>query len=140
MKILVAVDGSPFTQQVLAYLASHDEWLGKQHQYTMLTVVAALPPHAASAVGREACKSYYEDQATEVFEPLRKFVAEKGLDATFESKVGPAAATISETAEKGGFDLLVMGSHGHGSLATFVLGSVTSKVLNLGKTPVLIVR
>jgi hypothetical protein len=28
MKILVAVDGSPFTKRMLAYLAAHDEWLG----------------------------------------------------------------------------------------------------------------
>ena len=35
MKILVAVDGSPFTKRMLAYLAAHDEWLGAHHQYTV---------------------------------------------------------------------------------------------------------
>ena len=35
MKILVAVDGSPFTKKMLAYLAAHDEWLGAHHQYTV---------------------------------------------------------------------------------------------------------
>ena len=41
MKILVPVDGSPFTKRMLAYLAAHDEWLGDAHQYTLLHVAAA---------------------------------------------------------------------------------------------------
>lgn len=140
MKILIAADGSPFTKRMLGYLAAHDEWLGKHHQYTVLTVEPPLPPHAASAVGREVCDSYYRDEAAAVLEPVRKFFAQQGLEAGFESKVGPVAATIAEWADTGHFDLLMMGSHGHGSLATLVLGSVTSKVLSLTKTPVLVVK
>ena len=36
--------------------------------------------------------------------------------------------------------MLVMGSHGHGSLGSLVLGSVASKVLAQCTTPVLLVR
>ena len=43
MKVLVAADGSRFSKRALAYLAAHDEWLGAQHDYTVLTVV---PPGA----------------------------------------------------------------------------------------------
>ena len=140
MKILIAADGSPFTKRMLGYLAAHDEWLGKHHQYTVLTVHAPLPPHAASAVGREACDRYYQEEAAAVLDPVRKFFDQQGLQAQFQSKVGAVAATIAETADHGGFDLLLMGSHGHGSLATLVLGSVTAKVLSLTKTPVLVVK
>ena len=44
MKILVPVDGSPFTKRMLAYLAAHDEWLGPQHAYTLLHVAPPVPP------------------------------------------------------------------------------------------------
>ena len=44
MKILIPVDGSPFTKRMLGYLAAHDEWLGKQHEYTVLHVETPLPP------------------------------------------------------------------------------------------------
>ena len=53
---------------------------------------------------------------------------------------GPAADTIANLATKGKFDLLMMGSHGHGLLANLVLGSVTTKVMARCETPVLIVR
>jgi hypothetical protein len=56
MKILVAVDGSPFTKRMLAYLAAHDEWLGDAHQYTVLhTVAAAVPPRAAARPSTRRC-------------------------------------------------------------------------------------
>ena len=35
--------------------------------------------------------------------------------------------TIAKVANTGKFDLLVMGSHGHGALATLVVGSVTTQ-------------
>ena len=49
MKILLAVDGSAYTKQMLAYLATHDEMLGASHDYTVLTVQAALPALATPA-------------------------------------------------------------------------------------------
>ncbi|MGL6205521.1 MAG: universal stress protein, partial [Giesbergeria sp.] len=56
------------------------------------------------------------------------------------AKVGPAGETIAKLADAGDYDLLVMGSHGHGALATLVMGSVTTQVLAHCKVPVLIVR
>ena len=45
MKILVAADGSRYTKRLLAYLAAHDESFGsKEHRFTVLTVVAPIPP------------------------------------------------------------------------------------------------
>ena len=49
-------------------------------------------------------------------------------------------AFIEALADTGKFDLLVMGSHGHGALATLVVGSVTTQVLAHCKVPLLIVR
>ena len=72
--------------------------------------------------------------------PLRTFFTKQKLRATFVAKVGPAADVIAELADKGKFDLLMMGSHGHGTLGNLVLGSVTNKVMAHCSTPVLIVR
>ena len=140
MKILVPVDGSPFTKRMLAYLAAHDEWLGGAHQYTLLHVAPAVPPRAAAALDKDLLQSYYRDESEKVFKPLRTFFAKQQISAEFLAKVGHAADTIAAAATKGRFNLLMMGSHGHGLLANLVLGSVTTKVMARCETPVLIVR
>ncbi|EHR69432.1 universal stress protein UspA-like protein [Burkholderiales bacterium JOSHI_001] len=140
MKILVAADGSQYTKRMLAYLAAHDEWMGDHHAYTVLTVVPAVPPRAASALDKDTLKSYYGDEADKVFKPIRAFFSKQKINAEYLSKVGPAAEHIAAQADKGGYDLMVMGSHGHGTLGNLVMGSVVTKVMAHSKVPVLIVR
>jgi nucleotide-binding universal stress UspA family protein len=140
MKILVAADGSPFTKRMLAYLAAHDEWLGPQHAYTVFTAVLPVPPHAAKMVDRDVVKGWYADEAEKVFKPIRAFMKTQGLEAAFVSKVGHPAESIAKEADSGRYDLLMMGSHGHGLLGNLVLGSVATKVLAGCKVPVLLVR
>lgn len=140
MKILVAADGSSYTRRMLAYLAAHDEWLGARHSYTVVTVGIPVPARAAAVLPRDVIRDYHDSQAEKVFKPIRSFFARQGIDANFVAKVGPVAETIARLAESGGFDLLMMGSHGHGNLASLVMGSVATKVLAQCKTPLLLVR
>ena len=140
MKILVPVDGSPYTKRALAYLAAHDEWLGAQHRYTVLHAVPQVPPRAAAVLDKATLKAYYEEEAERVFKPIRAFFVRNNLDAEYVSKTGHAAEVIAAVGEKGDYDIVVMGSHGHGSLGNLVLGSVANKVLAHTKLPVLLVR
>jgi nucleotide-binding universal stress UspA family protein len=140
MKILVAVDGSRYTKRMLAYLAAHDEWLGQKHEYTVFCGVMAVPQGAANFVDRQVVKGYYDAEAQAVFKPIRAFFQKQGLDADFVYKVGHPADLIAKLADEGRFDLLMMGSHGHGALGNLVLGSVVTKVLAKCSTPVLLVR
>lgn len=140
MKILIAADGSRYTKRMLAYLAAHDEWLGAQHAYTVVHSVAAIPHRAAAFLGSEDVKSYYEDDAETVFKPIRAFFAMHGIRAKFVLHIGRPAVNIAKLAERGRFDLLLMGTHGHGAAAGLVMGSVATKVLSLCTTPVLLVR
>ncbi len=140
MKILLAADGSAYTKRMLAYVAAHDEWLADRHQYVVMTAVPAIPPRAAAVLDRELLKGYYRDEAEKVFKPIRAFFKQRALQAEFVSKVGPAAEVIAKQADSGSFDLLLMGSHGHGSVANVVMGSVATKVLAHSKVPVLLVR
>ena len=140
MNILLAADGSPYTKRMLAYVAAHDEWLGTRHRYVVVTAVPGLPPRAASFLEREVVKGFYRDEAEKVFKPIRAFFKQRGIDAEFVSKVGPAADVIAKLVSGGTFDLLLMGSHGHGSVANVAMGSVATKVLASSKVPVLLIR
>ena len=139
MKILLAVDGSSYTKKMLAYLATHG-WLTPANAYTVLTVQAALPPRARAAVGKSVVNQYYEDESTRVLAPVAKFLARHEINATSVWKAGHAGETIARFADDGQFDLVVMGSHGHGTLVNLVMGSVATEVLAHCKIPVLLVR
>ena len=140
MKILLAVDGSQYTQRMLDYVAAHKDALGGANSYTVFHAVLAVPPHAASFVSRATLHGYYEDEARRVIDPIRSFLQDKGIEAEYRHQSGQPSEQICALAQEGGFDLLVMGSHGHGALSNLVLGSVATQVLARCSVPVLLVR
>lgn len=140
MNILLAVDGSAYTKKMLAYLATHEELLSGNHQYTVLTVQTPLPARARSALGKDVVDTYHAEEAEKILAPVCKYLGRRGIEAKRSVKVGAVGESIAKAADSGKFDLLVMGSHGHGALATLVVGSVTTQVLAHCKVPVLLVR
>ena len=140
MKILLAVDGSDYTKKMLAYLSTHAELLSPSNSYTLLTVQAQLPPRARTAVGKEVVESYQREESEKVLGPVSKFLLRHEVNAKTLAKVGHAGEIISKTADSGKFDLVVMGSHGHGSWGNLIMGSVATQVLAHCKVPLLLVR
>jgi nucleotide-binding universal stress UspA family protein len=140
MNILLAVDGSTYTKKMLAYLAAHDEMLGSSHTYTAITVQPQLPPRARAALGKEVVDKYHAEEGEKVLSPVVKFMARQGVQLKTMTKVGPAGETIAKVAESGKYDLVVMGTHGHGSLGKLVMGSVSTQVLANCSVPVMLIR
>ena len=140
MKILLAADGSDYTRQMLDYVATHQAWLGAGAQLTVLTVVPAVPPRAAAVLAPDVLSGYYGDSAEAVLGPVRTLLQDKGIAATLKHRVGHAADEIAKEAKESGADLIVMGSHGHGTIGSMVMGSVATKVLAGCKTPALLIR
>ena len=140
MKILLAVDGSTYTQKMLAYLTSHQEMLGTGHEYSIITVQPLLPPRARAALGKDVVEQYYDEEATKILVPVQDFLKSRGVQVQSISKVGPIADTIIKEAQEGKFDMIAMGTHGHGALGRLVMGSVSSQVLAGCTIPVLLIR
>ena len=140
MKILLAIDGSEYTKKMLDYLTTHEDLFSSNNSYTLLTVNPQLPPRARAVVGKEVVDAYHREEAEKVLAPVTKFLLRHHIDAKTLTKVGHAGETISKTADSGKFDLVVMGSHGHGTLGNLVMGSVATQVLANCKVPVLLVR
>ena len=76
-----------------------------------------------------------ETQLVELAATLRLDPRRVSLDVV----VGPAAFEIVRHADERGADLLVLGSHGHGVIRRFLLGSVAERVLREAGCPVMIV-
>ena len=56
----------------------------------MLHVLSALPLRAAAALERNLVQGYYEEEAQAVFTPVRSFLDELGIAATYLTEVGHA--------------------------------------------------
>jgi nucleotide-binding universal stress UspA family protein len=140
MKILLAVDGSRYTERALAYLAEHDEWLDPRHTYTVFHAVAPVPHPGAAFKDLATVQSLYTEDAEIVLKPVKDFFDKLGVKAAFMHEVGTAGSKIAHMAKTHNFDLLIMGTHGHSALAGLVMGSVTTQVLSQCSTPVLLIR
>ena len=124
---------------MLAYLTTH-ELFTQGNDFSAFTVQAVLPPRARAAVGKKVVDQYYAEEAEKVPAPVTKYLLRHGVDAKSSWKIGHAGETIAEFAEAGQFDMVIMGSHGHGTLVNLVMGSVATKVLAHCSVPVLLVR
>ena len=91
MKVLLAVDGSAYTERMLAYIAAHDELLKGDVEFTLLTVVPGIPPHAARFLPALDLQGYYESEAEAVLKPIRAYVAQQGWRAEFRHGHGVPA-------------------------------------------------
>ncbi len=140
MKILLAVDGSTFTKKMLAYLTTHTSLFSPEHDYTLFTARLALPGRVSSVVGKSVVTDYHVEEAEKVLSPAIKFLLRHGINAKSAWQPGSPGQIIGEYAQKNKFDLVVMGSHGHGALVNLVMGSVATQVLAHCKVPVLLVR
>ena len=140
MKILLSVDGSSYTKKMLAYLVTHAEMFHTSNDFTVITVQPPVPNRARAAVGKEIVDNYYASESEKIISPVHKFLMRHGIDAKTATKVGQIGETIGKFADDGKFDLLIMGSHGNGSIVNMVMGSVATKVLANCKTPVLLIR
>lgn len=141
MKILLAVDGSPYTKKMLAYLGAHDELISVgRNSFTALTVMPAMPPRARAVLSKEMLDEYYREEGAKVLDPVRKYLGQSGITPKEQLEIGPAGEVIARVAEEGKYDLIIMGTHGHGALGRLVMGSVSTQVLANCGVPVMLIR
>lgn len=140
MKIVLAVDGSVYTKRMLSYLAAHDELIAGQPEFIAVNVTGAVPPHAARFLAHDVLQGYYADEGEKVLKPVREFARLQGWTLLERHAVGYPGDVLAELVDAEKPDLLVMGSHGHGALASAVMGSVASRLLARTKVPVLLIR
>lgn len=145
MKILLAVDGSPFTTKAVTYLASHLEWFRGEPELHLLHVKLPIPAglaveQARRILGDDSVNDYYREESKAAMASAEKILHTEGIPFHSHYKVGDIAKEINAFAQQKKIDMIAMGSHGHGALANVVLGSIATKVLATSTVPVLIVR
>jgi nucleotide-binding universal stress UspA family protein len=138
--ILIATDGSESAHEALEFgLELADEQGATPFVVHVAPAVEMLPyasfaapaptvPHELDANDRTPLK-----EATEI-------AARRGLEIKMELLRGSPADEIVAFADTTDADLIVVGSRGHGAIASVLLGSVSRAVLHESRRPVLVVR
>jgi nucleotide-binding universal stress UspA family protein len=145
MKILLAVDGSPFSDVAVKEVAgrpwpagSEVKILGCVHKHGPEPVDPLLIAYAAYQDVMEAERKRMNQVVSKAAEMLR----ERGSPLKIETEVldGSPKEIILDVAKAWRPNLIVVGSHGYGSMKKFLLGSVSQAVASHARCSVEIVR
>lgn len=146
MRVLLAVDGSPYSDAAVDQVASR---LWPEHTEVLVITAYELP--LAPAPETWALPSDYFDEldraAREHAEAVERAVVLKlagalGPSVKLAGNILPGSprSVILEEAERWEADLIVLGSHGYGAWHRFLLGSVSQAVVSHAKCSVEVVR
>ena len=146
-RIVAAVDGSELATKALRHAVALAKASGAR-----LFVLTSTDPSVLIAPGAEVMAIDIGPIIAELDEVKRQSAAALLADAravatgeglkidTIHVPSSTAADAIIKTAEKQGFDLIVMGSHGRRGLGRLLLGSQAAEVLARSPIPGLVVK
>ena len=146
MKILLAVDGSPYSDAAIEEVLRRP-WPAQSE----VKVITAFETPLTVGIEPWAATPTYFDQLENAVRAAAKAIIDGALeklktikDTTLkissEAIQGPPRQVIVEEAERWGADLIIMGSRGLGAWNRLLLGSVSSAVVHHAKCSVEIVR
>jgi universal stress protein A len=144
-KILVPTDLSPCSKRALGaaqtIATAFSATIDLLYVWAVPTLVAPEAVITGLEIDEQPLIEWLRSGAHEL---LGKFEAEaKGSGIAVGTSFcvpGDPATTILEHAASGGYDLLVLGTHGRSGLSHVFLGSVAEKVVRRAPCPVLTVR
>ena len=140
--ILIATDGSASSAEAVDFgvelAVEHEAKVIFVHVAPALDVLPAASYGLGGAVPRVPHVVDAFDHAS--LEDAEQIAARAGIESTSKLLVGDAADEIVAYADSEGADMIVIGSRGHGALASALLGSVSREVLSSSRRPVAIIR
>jgi nucleotide-binding universal stress UspA family protein len=140
-KILVAIDFSPNSDEALAVALDmagrYDASVTLVHSYQVIDLAFPGGSSVYAGVNLEGVM----DELAKELEKRKQSAVAKGasrIDVVLLSGYPPGQ--ISDLASSGGFDLIVMGTHGRTGITRMLTGSVAERVVRTAPCPVLTVR
>ncbi len=144
IRVLATTDGSECSNEALRCLGSYLP--PGSCVVLLLTVRPPVPPGPipffplTGAAEAEKLTEAISAKHDEFLVAGAKLLEDQGFEVRTLSAVGDAADTILETAAKESSEVVVVGSHGRSGLSRFLLGSVSSQVVQEARASVLVVR
>lgn len=136
-KILVPIDASERSQQAVR-LAAALAAAKPDASLTLLHVLSPLPPgKTVTFIDPEQFTRYQKEDAMEHLKPALQLAEASNVPFTMNYEVGITHEAIGNWAQE--HDLIVMGTHGYGRVAGWMLGSIGYPLLHHLPVPVILV-
>jgi nucleotide-binding universal stress UspA family protein len=141
-RILIATDGSPSALQAIEVGLDLAEEEGAEATFVHVAPTKdVLPVMGGFGMAAPVSMPHELDEADrECLDDAVRIAEELGLETKAKLLAGDPAKEIVSYADSIDADLVVVGSHGYGSITGALLGSVSRGVLRRTTRPVLIVR
>lgn len=144
-KILVPTDLSQCSTRALneahEFARQFSASIDLLYVWSMPALVAPESLITGMGVNEQPLMTWMENSARELLAQFEQTAKSSGIEVnTSFCEAGDPATAIVEHAAQGGYDLLVLGTHGRSGLAHALLGSVAEKVVRRAPCPVLTVR
>lgn len=140
MKILMAVDGSEYSEEAINTIPKvfNPESTEIKILYVLTPISLTPPPQMARGYAPEMAE-VAKELPFDLNDSLQKLRA-AGFTANAVVENGEVRTTIIDLAASWGADMVVVGSHGHKGLSRLLLGSVAESVVRHAPCSVLVVR
>lgn len=135
-RIVVAIDGSPFSVAALAAVGGLAAKLGAEVEVLHIHEHDAIPSKAGAGPDLET-----PDDAKAVVAAAVEQLSARGVNAhgkVLEASTRDVARKIIEFTNENGADLIVVGRRGLSSLTGMLLGSVSNKLIHAATVPVMV--
>lgn len=139
-KILIATDGSDSAHEALEFGLELAEEQGATPFIVHVAPAVEVLPYASFATPAPTVPHQVDEQDRAPLSEALELAARRGIETKTELLVGNPADEIVAFADTIDADLIVVGSRGHGAIASVLLGSVSRCVLHESRRPVLVVR
>lgn len=136
-KILVAVDGSEYSDKVLETAIEYARLL---HAKVLLVYCHKKFPTILGEPQRHDTIASILHHAELLIAPYKKLLREADIDFEERLMEKPARTAITEIAKIQKCELIIMGSRGLTNLGGLIIGSVTNRVLHTAPCSVLVVK
>lgn len=141
MKILIPVDGSANSDRAVEYVIHYADKLKDVPQIFLLNVQSKLAlGNVKLLIDQTTVNDYYREQGLAALAQAREKLDSAKFAYHYHISIGAPDEAIVRYSQEQQVDQIVMCAEAQETLSKFLLGSTTGKIVQMARTPVLLVK
>jgi nucleotide-binding universal stress UspA family protein len=140
LKALVPIDGSATSERAVRHILALMKGREPMEVHLINVQEKADAPELRRFMKPAEMRHMQLEHGAAALHVAKRLLDRAGVEYKEHVLIGDPAATIARFARRGGFDQVIMGTHGRTGMSRLLMGSVATKVLHLCTVPVTLVK